>query len=70
LATVAAGRAQRQWAAGMMSVAMMICPFCGETDFDPIGLKGHLLMGWCDVFSAIETFGEERARLDEAEDRN
>lgn len=27
------------------------CPFCYEDDFDLIGLKIHLLNGWCDVFN-------------------
>ena len=26
----------------------VICPFCGEGDFDLVGLKMHLLRGWCD----------------------
>jgi hypothetical protein len=30
------------------------CPFCGEDDFDLIGLKTHLTNGWCDVFNATE----------------
>jgi hypothetical protein len=27
----------------------LICPFCGEGDFDKIGLKGHLLKFGCDI---------------------
>jgi hypothetical protein len=27
------------------------CPFCGETDFDLIGLKIHFMRGWCDVWN-------------------
>lgn len=26
------------------------CPFCHEEDFDLIGLKIHLVSGWCDVY--------------------
>ena len=26
------------------------CPFCKETDFDLIGLKLHLIMGYCQQF--------------------
>jgi hypothetical protein len=25
------------------------CPFCGEHDFDLIGLKMHLQRGWCEA---------------------
>jgi len=27
------------------------CPFCGEEDFDLIGLKDHLLSSHCEVFN-------------------
>lgn len=33
---------------------IMQCPFCKETDFDDIGLKNHLLRGWCDAFEKVE----------------
>lgn len=29
----------------------VICPFCNEKDFDLIGLKAHLLRGWCSNFN-------------------
>lgn len=29
------------------------CQFCGEGDFDLIGLKMHLRFGWCEAFEAI-----------------
>lgn len=29
------------------------CPFCNEDDFDEIGLKRHLLLGWCPVFDGV-----------------
>jgi hypothetical protein len=33
----------------------IVCPFCGEDDFDLIGLKfHHLLAGHCDVWSELE----------------
>ena len=33
---------------------MMTCPFCGEKDFDAIGLKRHLtIAGWCEAFEAV-----------------
>lgn len=35
-------------------VEYLTCPFCGTNDFDAIGLKGHLLRGWCDEFEAVE----------------
>ena len=31
------------------------CPFCKERDFDDIGLKAHLLRGWCDQFNDVDT---------------
>lgn len=31
----------------------MNCPFCGETDFDALGLKHHLLFGYCKEFNSI-----------------
>ena len=32
-----------------------VCPFCGERDFDAIGLKIHLIRYWCDVYNALPT---------------
>ena len=32
----------------------MICPFCGDTDFDAIGLKVHLLAYYCDEFAQVD----------------
>lgn len=29
------------------------CPFCGEDDFDLLGLKHHLSYGWCDVYNEL-----------------
>lgn len=29
------------------------CPFCNDTGFDLIGLKGHLSRGWCEVYELI-----------------
>ena len=26
------------------------CPFCGEKDFDKIGLKHHLINGYCEEY--------------------
>jgi len=43
----------------MKEVNMLTCPFCEETDFDDIGLKIHLLRGWCDVFNAVISPEEE-----------
>jgi len=27
------------------------CPFCGETDFDLVGLKSHLDHGYCETYN-------------------
>jgi len=32
----------------------IVCPFCSEGDFDLIGLKMHLLAGWCEPFAALK----------------
>lgn len=37
-----------------MSYEMLTCPFCKEQDFDAIGLKQHLLVGWCEAFNKVE----------------
>ena len=29
------------------------CPFCGEGDFDRIGLKHHLDTGWCNEYNIV-----------------
>jgi hypothetical protein len=31
----------------------IVCPFCGEADFDKIGLKGHLVSD-CEEYSKTE----------------
>ncbi len=30
---------------------LMECPFCGEPDFDLVGLKMHITLGWCEVWN-------------------
>lgn len=40
---------------------MMTCPFCGENDFDAVGLKSHLL-NHCEVFEHLESPLEELLR--------
>ena len=39
----------------------MECPFCGDIDFDLVGLKGHILNS-CEVFEQTETPLQERLR--------
>jgi hypothetical protein len=29
----------------------IICPFCGQEDFDLIGLKDHFRKGYCDIYN-------------------
>lgn len=31
-----------------------VCPFCGDDDFDAVGLKVHLTAGYCARFNALE----------------
>lgn len=37
-----------------MERAPLICPFCGEGDFDAVGLKMHLAFGWCEPYQNID----------------
>ena len=30
------------------------CPFCGEEEFDLMGLKNHFESGSCDVYNVID----------------
>lgn len=39
---------------------IMICPFCGESEFDAIGLKHHLLSGYCEMFTRVISVEQER----------
>jgi len=32
----------------------VICPFCGEKDFDLLGLEMHLERNWCSVFGNVK----------------
>ena len=38
----------------MSSYEDLQCPFCKETEFDAIGLKQHLINGWCESFVKVE----------------
>jgi len=31
------------------------CPFCGDGDFDLLGLKLHIDRGWCQTFEDLDT---------------
>lgn len=33
---------------------LLECPFCGEDDFDKIGLKYHLQNGNCEIYNETE----------------
>jgi hypothetical protein len=35
------------------SGTVLACPYCGEPDYDLVGLKSHLLKGECEPFEAI-----------------
>ena len=32
----------------------MKCPFCGDDDFDDVGLKIHLIFGHCETFENLD----------------
>jgi hypothetical protein len=44
------------------------CPFCGEGDFDTVGLKSHL-MNHCEEFDKVETPLQEFRRKCEERSR-
>jgi hypothetical protein len=35
----------------MPDFVALACPFCVEPDFDAMGLKLHLSLGWCDAYN-------------------
>ncbi len=39
-----------------MSEPYISCPFCGEGDFDKIGLKLHFVNGYCEVYEALPDY--------------
>jgi len=39
--------------------ADVVCPFCGERDFDLIGLKNHLKF-YCNTYDELMSIEEER----------
>jgi hypothetical protein len=36
----------------------LTCPFCGDVDFDAVGLKAHLER-WCDAYRSVPTLEQE-----------
>jgi hypothetical protein len=38
----------------------MQCPFCDDSGFDAIGLKHHLVTGYCEMFNSTISVEEER----------
>jgi hypothetical protein len=64
----------------MSCISGIACPFCGESDFDLIGLKHHLL-NYCERFERVQALPKptcletcqfleyETARAEQAEDR-
>jgi hypothetical protein len=38
-----------------MDEKVVCCPFCEDGNFDLIGLKRHLLNGWCEIFNMTDT---------------
>ena len=47
----------------------IVCPFCGEKDFDKIGLKDHLER-FCEEYATTISPFEERERLLEQRRQN
>ena len=37
-------------------MSSVVCPFCGEDDFDLLGLKFHLVRGWCETFEQLNDY--------------
>lgn len=43
-----------KWYSAQEKRVDIVCPFCGEGDFDLIGLKEHLIYIWCESFQKVE----------------
>ena len=54
---------------GVGSGELVSCPFCGENDFDQVGLKMHLSFGHCDNYNALSV-GKKPHAFDMPEDFN
>jgi hypothetical protein len=44
------------------------CPFCGEGDFDKIGLKIHFVNGWCDIFNDTDVLAHLKTKKEKCQD--
>lgn len=44
------------------TVDTMLCPFCKDDGFDLVGVRNHIIKGYCEVLNSIETIKQERAR--------
>lgn len=56
----------------MVTPPPIACPFCGEQDFDAVGLKHHLRAGHCDQYEhtpGIDEAREARPADTEGKDR-
>lgn len=38
--------------------AAVVCPFCGESDFDLVGLKMHLTLVGCEQYENLDVYKE------------
>jgi 4-hydroxy-3-methylbut-2-en-1-yl diphosphate synthase IspG/GcpE len=41
-------------------IKLIKCPFCGEDDFDLIGLKHHLEREWCEIYNELPATDEQK----------
>lgn len=46
------------------SIRLLACPYCGECDYDLVGLKSHLLKGECEQFDVIPIIRSSFEELD------
>lgn len=47
-----------------MTTLYVTCPFCGEGDFDLIGLKSHYEKQSCDPYNETVTTEQERMQVE------
>lgn len=51
----------------VMNNESITCMFCNETDFDWIGLKRHIIRGWCTKFEKIPLLFPDEIKTKEKE---
>jgi hypothetical protein len=45
----------------------LTCPWCGEADFDAMGLKIHIARGWCEAYENLDGIAPHLVEQEEGE---